>query len=172
MRATLYAYSLAALIALGATPAFSLDIDKATGPFANTTIGQPPDEAAAQSRLPQAHDELWRKFVDCKLGYNEETGIYSIHLTREVKALDGKTVTLRGFVLPMDGSDRTSHFLLSRNTPVCLYCPPGQPNEVVEVESPKAIDWTDKMVSVTGKLHLVNDQERAVFFKMENAQAK
>jgi hypothetical protein len=171
MSANLYAYSLAALIALGATPALSLDIDKATGPFANT-IGQPPNEAAMQSRLPQAHDELWRKFVHCKLGYNEETGVYSIHLTREVKALDGKTVTLRGFVLPMDGSDRTKHFLLSRNTPVCMYCPPGQPNEVVEVEASKAIDWTDNMVAVTGKLRLVNDQERAVFFKMENAQAK
>jgi hypothetical protein len=171
MNAKLYAYSLAAFIALGATPALSLDPDKATGPFANT-VGQPPDEAAAQSRLPQSHDELWRKFFDCKLGYNEETGIYSIHLTREVKALDRKTITLHGFVLPMDGSDHTKHFLLSRSTPVCMYCPPGQPNEVVEVRASRAIDWTDKMVAVTGKLHLVNDQERAVFFKMENAQAK
>jgi hypothetical protein len=152
-------------------PALSLDIDKATGPFANT-IGQPPDEAAAQSRLPQARDELWRKFVNCRLGYNEDTGVYSIKLTPEVKALNGKTITIRGFVLPMDGSDLTKHFLLSRNTPVCMYCPPGAPNEVVEVDASKAVRWTDKMVAVTGKLHLVNDQERAVFFKMENARAQ
>jgi hypothetical protein len=162
---------LAAFIALGAMPALSLDIDKATGPLANT-IGQPPDEAAAQSRLPQSRDELWRKFVNCKLGYNEDTGVYSITLTPEVKALNGKTITIRGFVLPMDGSDLTKHFLLSRNTPVCMYCPPGAPNEVVEVKASKAVPWTDKMVAVTGTLLLVNDQERAVFFKMENARAK
>jgi hypothetical protein len=171
MRLRLFACSLAALIALGAMPALSLDIDKATGPLANT-IGQPPDEAAAQSRLPQSRDELWRKFVNCRLNYDEENGTYSIKLTPEVKALDGKKITIRGFVMPMDGSDHTKHFLLSRNTPVCMYCPPGAPNEVVEVEASKALEWTDKIVAVTGKLHLVNDQERAVFFKMENAEAK
>lgn len=166
-----FALFLAVLAALGATPALSFDIDKDSGPVRGS-IGQPPDETALQSRLPQVRDELWRKFVNCKLDYNEDTGIYSIRLTPDVKALDGKTVTMRGFVLPMDGSDQTKRFLLSRNTPVCMYCPPGQPNEVVEVEAAKAIPWTDKIVAVTGKLRLVNDQERAVFFKMENAQAK
>jgi hypothetical protein len=72
----------------------------------------------------------------------------------------------------MDGSDRTKHFLVSRNTPVCMFCPPGQPNEVVEVLSPKAIEWTDKITTVTGKLSLINDGEKALFFKIENAQVK
>lgn len=167
----LFALLMAAGVALGATPAWSIDIDKQSGPLKGG-FGQPPDEAALQSRLPQIRDELWRKFAGCPLGYDEESGIYSIRLTSEVKALDGKTVTLRGFVLPMDGSDRTTHFLLTRNTPVCLYCPPGQPNEVVEVEAAQPLQWSERIVAVTGKLRLVNDQERAVFFKMENARAK
>ena len=161
---------VAALVALAATPALSFDVDKESGPLRGS-IGQPADEAALQSRLPQVRDELWRKFVNCPLGYDEETGIYSIKLTPEVKRLDGKTVTMRGFVLPMDGSDRTKHFLLTRNTPVCMYCPPGQPNEVVEVQAAKPIQWSERIVTVTGILRLVNDQERAVFFKMENARA-
>jgi hypothetical protein len=136
------------------------------------TTGQPLDEMAAQKGLPQARDALWAKFIKCKLGYDEESGVYSITMTPDVKALDGKTVTLRGFVLPMDGSDRTQHFLLSRNTPVCMYCPPGQPNEVVEVMATRMIAWTDKMVSVTGKLTLINDEEKALFFKIEKAEVK
>src|SRR5262249_49914973 len=107
-----------------------------------------------------------------QLDYDQEKGTYSIKLTPEVQSLDGKTITVRGFVLPMDGSDQTKHFLLSRNTPVCAFCPPGQPNEVIEVQSSNAVPFTDKIVAVTGKLRLVNDQERSVFFKMENAQAK
>jgi len=133
---------------------------------------QPVDEVTAQRALPQVNDALWAKLINCKLDYNEETGVYSIKLTPEVKALDRRTVTLRGFMLPMDGSDRTQHFLISRNTPVCLYCPPGQPNEVVEVYSSRPLAWTNKVVAVTGKLSLVNDQEQAIFFKIENAEAK
>lgn len=133
---------------------------------------QPLEELMQQQSLPQASDPLWAKFVKCKLSYDERTGVYSIRMTREVKALHGKTITMRGFVLPMDGSDRTQHFLLTRNTPVCMYCPPGAPNEVVEVRSSRAIAWTDKIVSVTGKLNLVNDEERAIFFKVENAEVK
>jgi hypothetical protein len=79
---------------------------------------------------------------------------------------------VRGFILPMDGSDRTKHFLVSRNTPVCLYCPPGQPNEVVEVTSPRSVEWNDKMVTVSGTLRLINNEEQALFFKIETAEVK
>jgi hypothetical protein len=119
---------------------------------------QPAFEAAAQKLLPKVRDTLWSKLIKCEVSYDDKKDVYSIQ------------VTVRGFVLPMDGSDRTKHFLVSRNTPVCMYCPPGQPNEVVEVLSPKAIEWTDKITTVTGKLSLINDGEKALFFKIENAQ--
>lgn len=161
MKAHLIAGVLAACVLSVAVPAAAVQ-----------PTSQPPDEAAAQKALPQANDPLWVKFAKCTLSYNEDTGIYRIRMTPEVRALNGKTVTIRGFVMPMDGSDRTRHFLLTRNTPVCMYCPPGQPNEVVEVRSSRTIAWTDKIVSVTGKLNLVNDEERAIFFKMENVEVK
>jgi uncharacterized protein len=144
----------------------------AAASWAMQPTGQPLDEIAAQRGLPRMQDAVWSKLVKCKLDYDEENGTYSIKATPEVKALDGKTITLRGFVLPMDGSDRTSHFLISRNTPVCMYCPPGQPNEVVEVYTSHPIAWTEKPVSVTGKFTLINDQEKAIFFKVENAEVK
>jgi hypothetical protein len=167
MKAKQIVLSVAVLLTLAATPAWALD-PKQGAAFS----AQPPNELAAQTFLPKVHDELWSKLVKCAVDYDNNKGTYSIRLTPEVKALDGKTITLRGFVLPMDGSDHTQHFLISRNTPVCLYCPPGQPNEVVEVEAARAIPWTNKIVSVTGKLHLINDEEKALFFKIEKAEAK
>jgi hypothetical protein len=167
MKARLVASSLASLVALVASPAWSLD--PRSGPAPTT---QPPDELAAQRLLPKVHDTLWSELVKCPVGYNNKDGTYSIRITPEVKALDGKRITVRGFVLPMDGSDHTSHFLITRNTPVCMYCPPGEPNEVVEVRARHAIVWTNKIVSVTGKLSLINDAEKALFFKIENAEAK
>jgi hypothetical protein len=167
MNPRLIASSIAALLVLAAAPAWPLDPKAGTVP-----TGQPPDEAVAQKLLPRLHDKLWSELSKCTVDYDNDKGTYSIHLTPDVMALDGKTITVRGFVLPMDGSDRTRHFLLSRNTPVCMYCPPGQPNEVVEVKAAHAIPWTDKIVLVTGKLSLINDEEKALFFKIENAEAK
>lgn len=133
---------------------------------------QPTEEAAAQKWLPKAQDELWTKLAKCKVDYDFKSGIYTIHVTPEIKALDGKAITVRGFVLPMDGSDRTKHFLVSRNTPVCMFCPPGDPNEVVEVRAARAVDWTDKIVAVTGRLSLINEKEQGLFFRIDDAQVK
>jgi hypothetical protein len=161
------ALSLATLLVLATQPATALD-PKLTTPLNS----QPANEIASQKLLPQVRDELWAKLVKCKLDYNEDKGTYSIHVTPEVKALDGKTITVKGFVLPMDGSDRTQHFLISRNTPVCMYCPPGQPNEVVEVQAKRPIAWTNKVVAITGKLSLINDGEQALFFRIEDGEVK
>ena len=131
-----------------------------------TPPGQPADERAAQNRLPMSLNPIWQKFLACKVGYNNKNGLYSITLTPEVKALVGKTVSLNGFILPLDGSDHTKHFLLTRRTPVCAFCPPGEPNEVVEIVSPKAVLWTEKMVTVTGPVSLINNGEKGMFFRI------
>ena len=133
---------------------------------------QPADERAAQDALPKSSNPLWSTLAQSKVSFSTKTGNFSIVLPPEVKALDGQTVTVSGFVLPMDGSDHTKHFLVTKNTPVCMFCPPGEPNEVVEVVSPQAVAWTNKMVSVTGKMSLINNGEKALFFKIAAAEVK
>ena len=167
MKAMVLSSAVAVLLTLPATQAWSLDPSSGQAQF-----GQPPNELSAQKLLPRAQDELWNKLAKCAVGFEGRKGIITLELTPEVKALDGKTITLHGFVLPMDGSDLTKHFLLSRNTPVCMFCPPGEPNEVVEVRSEHAIAWSSRMVSVTGKFSLINDEENALFFRIESAEAK
>ena len=127
---------------------------------------QPANERALQMTLPRSQSPIWLQFVKCRVGYNNHTGLYNIAVTPAVRALAGHTVKVNGFVMPLDGSDHTSHFLITRNTPVCMFCPPGAPNEVVEVISPRRIVWTDKIVTVTGPLTLVNNGEKGIFFKI------
>lgn len=133
---------------------------------------QPAEERAAQNALPKSSAPLWETLAKSKVSFSTKTGNFSIALPPDVKALEGQTVTVSGFVLPMDGSDHTKHFLLTKNTPVCMFCPPGEPNEVVEVVSPQSIPWTNKMVSVTGKMDLINNGEKALFFKIAAADVK
>ena len=135
-------------------------------------VGQPADERALQDTLPKSQAALWQKLVKCRVGYNNRNGLYSIAVTPEVKALAGQVVTLNGFVMPLDGSDHTKHFLLTRRTPVCMFCPPGEPNEVAEIMAPRAILWTDKVVTVTGPMTLINNGEKGMFFKIDATEVK
>ncbi|HEY0107642.1 MAG TPA: DUF3299 domain-containing protein [Rhizomicrobium sp.] len=133
---------------------------------------QPADERALQDRLPKAHDALWSKLLDSKVAYDNRTGIYSITVSPQIRALANRRVTAMGWVLPLDGSDHTRHFLLTRRTPVCMFCPPGEPNEVAEVVSPTAIPWTDKLVTVNGVFNLVNNGEKGIFFKIDASSVR
>jgi uncharacterized protein len=135
-----------------------------------SSVGQPNDERAAQDGLPQSQSPLWRQLAHCPVRFDNKSGLYSITVAPDVKALDGQTVTAGGFVLPLDGSDKTSHFLLTRRTPVCLFCPPGEPNEVVEVKSKHPITWTDALVTMRGRFALTNDGEKAIFFVLRDAE--
>lgn len=140
-----------------------------TEPQAVPPPDQPPDERSSQDKLPQAKDPLWAKLAHCPAKFDNKTSLYTISLIPDVKALDGKTVTIKGFVLPLDGSDKTRHFLLTKRTPVCMFCPPGEPNEVIEVTSKAPVDWADDMVTVRGRFTLVNDGEKAIFFALRDA---
>lgn len=133
---------------------------------------QPNGERAVQNQLPQSHSTFWAQVAKCKVSYNETTQLIEIDLTPEVKALDGQTIETTGFVLPLDAADKTTHFLLTKRTPVCFFCPPGSPNEVLEVHTSEPVEWTNQLVAMEGKLKLINDGEVGVFFELEKARVK
>lgn len=136
----------------------------------NSIDGQPLSERAAQDKLPQSRNPLWSRLAKCPSHFDNKTALYSITLSPQVKAMNGDTVTVNGFVLPLDGSDQTRHFLLTKRTPVCMYCPPGEPNEVIEVKSKHPVEWNDSMVTMKGRFTLVNNGEKAIFFALDDAE--
>ncbi len=128
------------------------------------------EERKAQRTLPQSHDPFWTTLAACKVGYNSKTGLYSLEPTPAVKAMVGQVVKVKGFTLPLDGNDKTSHFLIGVNTPVCFYHPPGDPNQVIEVQSDHPITWDDKPATMEGTFALMNNGQMGVFFRMVKAK--
>jgi hypothetical protein len=131
---------------------------------------QPTDERKAQEALPVSKDIVWDTFSKVKITYSNEAPHITAAITPEVKALSGQTLSISGFVLPMDGEAETKHFLLSKRTPTCFYCPPGEPNEVVEVYLNKGISFDDAMHTITGTFALTNNTDNGIFFVLKNAQ--
>ncbi len=136
------------------------------------TFGQPADEQAAQQALPHSDAALWTVLRQTKVTEDARRGLYTASFPAEVRALSGETVSVTGFMLPIDAWTRSKHFLLSKYTPVCAFCPPGAPNEVVEVIAAKSIAVTEAMVTVSGKFSLANDSEKGLFFRIDGGAAQ
>ena len=129
-------------------------------------------ERAAQARLPQGRAALWATLRTTRIKADEARGIFTASHPPAVRALVGKSISLPGFVMPLDAATRGTHFLLSKYTPVCNFCPPGEPNEVVEVNSARPIVFGAKLVTVTGTFALENNGDNGLFFKMTGASVR
>ncbi len=116
----------------------------------------------------QSDDHIWSLFAKCKIKIKKDFS-YSIAYISGVKAMNHKNITISGFMLPLEATDKFSHFLLSKNAPTCAFCPPGAPNEVVEVFSSKSMMWKENLITFSGTLNLVNDGKTGVFFQLKDA---
>lgn len=132
-------------------------------------FNQPLDERSAQDALPTSHHAMWAMLGKCKLEVDDKNYRFSIHFTDEVKKLSGQSITVSGFMLPLEPTEKFTHFLLSKRTPTCAFCPPGEPNEIIEVFSTSPVTWSDNLVTVTGQFILSNDGDKGLFFQMKQA---
>ena len=52
----------------------------------------------------------------CKVHYNDKSPKYSISYTTKVKAMEGKPLTVWGFLMPLEAIQKFNHFLLSKRS--------------------------------------------------------
>lgn len=74
-----------------------------------------------------------------------------------IKGLDGKTVRIRGFMMPIkEVQGKTTQFLITRSQPTCCYSGATEINEFVTVNAPgKGFDtMMDDAITVQGTLHV------------------
>lgn len=133
-------------------------------------FGQPLDERKVQEGLPQSHDSIWDSFTKCAVALDEKSYTYSIDYTPEVKAMEGERITVSGFMLPLESTEKFTRFLLTKRTPTCMFCPPGEPNEMVDVWLDSPTEWSEEMVSVTGTFSFTKEQQLGMFFKLSDAK--
>lgn len=131
---------------------------------------QPAAERARQNNLPQSSDPLWSVFAKTEVTADPAKGIFIAHHSDAAKALDGREVTLHGYLLQTDVLPPYFHFIVSRRTPVCAFCPPGEPNEAVEVFLKKFTDLKGGEVTVRGQLRLQKDGSQSLIFVLSNAE--
>ena len=100
----------------------------------------------------------------------EEDDMLAAKFPERVQALDGETVRLQGFMMPLDAGARQEHFLLTRSTPSCFYCVPGGPESTVEIIAEKGLEFTFEPMVLEGRFELMEPNEMGIFYRLVDAR--
>lgn len=88
-----------------------------------------------------------------------------------VEALDGKSVLVSGFMMPLDeNSPSQKRFLLFKNQPDCWFHMTAGPTNFIDVRTDKPLAVTDHPLALRGTFRLVRAQSGGIFYQLENAE--
>ena len=101
------------------------------------------------------------------LNYDVEEYTFS----KEVKALNGKQVTLEGWMIPLDELRGENYFVLS-SLPFanCFFCGGAGPETVAEVFTKKDMKFTEERIKVTGILTVNSDDPLKLMYILNQAE--
>lgn len=128
---------------------------------------QTPDESSWKQDGTWSADPLWRVLKTAHLT-TDASGMVQARMSKEVLALSGKELSISGFILPIEAAVQSRHFILSRFSPECSFCPVGAPNEVIEVFSTKPMRAANYLVFLKGRFSVQNNIENGLFFRMDD----
>jgi hypothetical protein len=93
----------------------------------------------------------YKKEFDETLGYNIEVPLFS----KEVLSLQGKEITLKGYIIPTDGYKSHKDFIFSAYPySMCFFCGAAGPESVIEIKADTPISYTVDPITIKGKLEL------------------
>lgn len=115
----------------------------------------------------------WKILAHAKIIMGKGNAIFpeGVNYADDVKAFDGKQVTITGYMFPLQASSGQNHFLLSAYPPSCPYCLPGGPTELIDITG-QSLPFTYDPVTLTGTLHLLAGDalKEGLFYRMTGAQ--
>jgi uncharacterized protein len=89
---------------------------------------------------------------------------------KQISALNGKTVKVQGFMLPLDMGDKQKRFLLSAAPPHCTFCLPGGAETMIEVRAKNAVRFGFDAVTLSGKLAVLKDDPAGLYYRLTDAE--
>lgn len=143
--------------------------------------GIPPEPTVQWQKDGKAPPLLSFPFLD-KANYEEKTDDLSVTYPNDMAALDGKKVSIAGFMTPFEKLDDMHQFLLMPSSGGCFFCQAPSLSQVVMVQQTAAPGASDKLpfvqepIMVTATLHLYakdskNPAHQAGFiFALDDAQ--
>ena len=92
--------------------------------------------------------------------------------SNDTKALEGKVVSLPGYIVPFaTGTVKSNQFILtSLPLNACFFCGVGGPETVIEIVLKNPIPYTEKLIEVKGTLRLNSTDPDKMIYRLEQAE--
>jgi uncharacterized protein len=90
--------------------------------------------------------------------------------SKEILALDDQTVSVCGFMMPLNMTSQQRHFLLSAVPASCPFCMPAGPEAIVEVVSKRPVKFGFDPIIMSGKLSLLKNDQAGMLYRMTDAE--
>ena len=120
--------------------------------------------------LKHEDDLQWLLFHNVRITADRAAGIYMASFDPLLLKMEGQSISITGYILPLEPIPASAHFVLTRRSPGCPYCPPNEPTEAIEIFSEGLVKATQAPITVQGKLHLVAHSDQGLFFRIDRAR--
>ena len=108
----------------------------------------------------------YKKQYDELMGFKIDVPVFS----DQVKALEGTTVEVKGYIIPVEGYKSHKEFIFSAFPyNMCFFCGGAGPETVMEVESREPVEYTAEQVILKGKLTLNDDDVNRLMYLITDA---
>ena len=137
-----------------------------------TVEGQAQSKAEAKEAKKVKKDKnIWKtlgkitfkKQYDELMGFKVDVPVFS----KEVQDLDGKEITVKGYIIPVEGYKNHKEFVFSAFPyNMCFFCGGAGPETVMEVTALEAIKYTAEPVTIKGILQLNSGDINKLIYSM------
>jgi hypothetical protein len=130
---------------------------------------------AAPAQLGAQSKNLWttlgkvtfKKQYDEMLGFKVDVPVFA----DEIRALNGKMVEIKGYIIPVEGYKNQKEFVFSAFPySMCFFCGGAGPETVMEVFSKEPIKYTAEAIVIRGKLELNDSDVNRLMYILNNAE--
>jgi hypothetical protein len=132
-------------------------------------------QSEGQAEVMKKDEGSWNilSMVTFQRTFDEEFGIdvEKPMISPLIQALDGKEIELEGYIIPLTGKIKQSHFMLSKFTQnMCFFCGKAGPETAAQVftKDGKKIPFTDKKVRVKGILRVNVTDVTSLLYTIED----
>ena len=124
-------------------------------------------DASTQSMWKTLAKITYKKEFDDFLGFKIDKPVFS----EEIKKMEGKEITIKGYIIPVEGYKSHKQFIFSAFPyNMCFFCGGAGPETVMEVDAAEPVKYTADPVTLTGTLILNADDINALMYKIEGAK--
>lgn len=106
----------------------------------------------------------YKKEFDELMGFKVDIPVFS----QSVKELEGTEVTVRGYIIPIEGYKSHTEFILSAYPyNMCFFCGGAGPETVMEVTANQGIEYTAEAIEIKGILRLNDTDINRMMYALE-----